>query len=64
MKEFVPINSVYLDDDTDTKKKLWLGGGKFNALSRLLDGQDEKNRIQARQGSKEDIYALWGFRGR
>ena len=58
VKEFVPINSVYWDEDTDTKHMLWLGGGKFNGLSRLLDGQEDKNRIQARQGSREDIYEV------
>ena len=58
VKKFVPISSVYWDEDTDTKHMLWLGGGKFKGLSRLLDGQEDRERIQARQGSEENIYEV------
>ena len=58
VKKFVPISSVYWDEDPAAKHLLWLGGGKVHALSRLLDGQEDKSRIEARQGSKENIYEV------
>ena len=57
VKEFVPIKSVYWDF-TETEQILWEEGQQKGGLSRLLDGQDEKNRIKARLGSEETIYKV------
>ena len=54
VKEFVPIKSVYWDF-TDTEQILWEEGQERGGLSRLLDTQEEKERIKARLASEETI---------